>query len=192
VLMSEAHYAAAIPHYTRGIELGFDGEFVRLMKSLALVRLQRYAESKAELEQGVAAFPESTSLRTALARLLAACPDPSLRDPERALRLTEKLVKSCSDLDFEVVEAYAMALAAAGRFSDAAQLQKQMIAEVRGANREDLVAPLEQNLVLYENRKTCPVPWRGDDPIFVPRPGKITLLAPEMGDLPDNVNSRTE
>ena len=181
LLMTKGDYAGALPHYTRAIDLGFDNEFVRLMKSLALVRLKRYVEARSELEKGVAAFPESASLAAALARLLAACPQGSVRDPERALKLSEKLLASNPTPDFDLVETYGMALAAAGRFSDAANLQERMIAEVEGDKREDLAAELKGNLELYEHGKACLVPWRDDDPIFTPQPGEIKLFEPQKG-----------
>ena len=178
LLMTERNYAQAASHYTRAIDLGFDNEFVRLMKSLAFVRLRRYGEGRAELEKSVAAFPESASLATALARLLAACPEGSVRDPKRALELTQKLLVSNPAPDFDLVETYGMALAGVGRFGDATDLQKKMITEVESANREDLAAALKENLDLYEHGKACLVPWTDDDPIFTPQPGEIKLFEP--------------
>jgi tetratricopeptide (TPR) repeat protein len=191
LLMAEGNYSEAVPHYTRAIDLGLDSEFTRLMKSLALVRLRRYVEARSELEKGVAAFPESASLATALARLLAACPEGSVRDPKRALQLSQQLLGANPSPDFDLVEAYGMALAAVGRFSDAANLQKRMIAEVESAKREDLAGELRRNLEIYEHGKACLVPWRDDDPIFVPQPGAIKLFEPQKGVPMESRNSNS-
>jgi len=176
LLMRSRQYDQAAPHYTRVIELSPDNELARLMKSLVLIRLRRFADAKAGLEEGVAELPESADLASALARLLAACPDKSLRDGPRALQITEKLLRANRSPDFELLETEAMALASVGRFGDAARLQRWMIVEVERARRYDLVSELKRNLDLYEQGRGCPQPWEDDDPIFTPRPGKMDLL----------------
>jgi len=181
VLMREDRFAEAASHYQRAIELGFDNEFVRLMKAMALVRIMRYADAKAELDNGIAALPESTDLALALARLLAACPDASLRDGPRALRLVEQLLKSNSSPDFELLETYGMALASVGKFREAANLQSRMIADLEKMKKNDVVAELEGNLGRYKHGQTCALPWRDNDPIFSPQPRKMVLFVPQRG-----------
>jgi tetratricopeptide (TPR) repeat protein len=176
LLMKNRQYVQAISHYTRVIELSPDNGFARLMKSLALVRLGRYADAKAELEQSLAALPGNTDLALALARILAASPDQSLRDGSRALEITEKLLHADHSPGFELLETYAMALASAGKFHDATHLQQWMLAQVERAGRADLAAELERNLALYERGRICSKPWQDDDPIFTPQPGKMVLL----------------
>jgi tetratricopeptide (TPR) repeat protein len=179
VLMREARFQEAAPHYQRALELGLDNDFVRLMKAMALVRTSRYLEAKTELENGVAALPESADLTLALARLLSACPEKSLRDGPRALRLVEKLMKSSSSPDFELVETYGMALASVGKFEEAANLQSRMIVDLEKMKRNDVVAELQSNLQRYEHGEACVLPWRDDDPIFSPQPGKMVLFVPQ-------------
>jgi tetratricopeptide (TPR) repeat protein len=181
LLMRNGHASEAIPHYAQAIQLGLDNAFLRLMKSLALVRSKRYPEAKAELEAGVAAFPESTDLKAALARLLAACPDKSVRDGQRSLTLTLKLLDDNPAPDFGLVETLGMALASVGRYTEAADLQKRMIADVEHAKRNDLAAELKGNLRLYEQNKANMLPWPDNDPIFVPQPGELALFAPKKG-----------
>jgi tetratricopeptide (TPR) repeat protein len=183
VLMRKGCFAEAAFHYQRAIELGLDNKFVRLMRAMALVRTRRYSEAEAELDNDVAALPESADLKLALARLLAACPSQSLRDGPRALWLVEKLLQSNSSPGFELLEAYGMALASVGRFKEAADLQNRMIADVERMKRNDVVAELEGNLGLYERGQVCTLPWRDDDPIFSPQPGKMVLFVPQ-GDVP--------
>ena len=181
LLMRGTRYQEAIPHYTRVIELSPENEFARLMKSMAFIRLRQYAAAKAELEESVASLPENTDLVSGLARLLAACPDKSIRDGSRALRLIEKLLTAHPSPDLELVETYAMALAAVGRLREAADLQRRMIATVEEAGRHDIAAVLKKNLSLYETGKACSLPWRDDDPIFVPQPGEMRLIIPDQG-----------
>ena len=126
----------------------------------------------------VAALPESSDLRLALARLLAACPDKSLRDGSRAVRLVDQLLKSNTSPDLELLETYGMAIASVGRFREAADLQRRMIDELAKMRRNDLIADLQINLGLYEHGQVCSLPWRDDDPIFSPQPGRMVLFVP--------------
>jgi hypothetical protein len=54
-----------------------------------------------------------------------------------------------------------------------------MIATVEEAGRPDLAAALKRNLQVYEQGQACSLPWRDDDPIFAPQPGKMTLITPQ-------------
>jgi tetratricopeptide (TPR) repeat protein len=178
LLMRDGQFAEASSHYTRAMELGLDNEFVRLMKAMALVRIRKYAEAKAELDEDVAALPESADLSLALARLLAASPDKSLQDGPRAIQLVDRLLKSNSSPDLELLETYGMAMASVGKFREAANLQRRMIDELVRMNRNDLVADLRINLGLYERGQPCALPWKDNDPIFSPLPGKMVLFIP--------------
>jgi len=178
VLVKNEKYEEAVLHYSRVIELSPDNEFARLMKALSLVRLGRYRDARTDLEDGVASLPDSSDLILALARLLAACPDKALRNGPRALKLVEQLLKSQASPDFEIVETYAMAMASSGRLTEAVELQRRMIGTVEGAGRHDLVKVLQRNLKLYEQGEACSTPWRDDDPVFSPKPGNMTLIAP--------------
>jgi tetratricopeptide (TPR) repeat protein len=189
LLMRDGRFKEAFSHYERAMELGLDNEFVRLMRAMALVRTRRYAEAKAELDESVAALPESPDLTLALARLLAACPDKSLRDGPRAMQLVAKLLNSNPSPDFELLVTYAMAMASIGKFKEAADLQRQMIDELGRMSRNDLVADLRANLGLYEHGQACAIPWRDDDPIFSPQPGKMVLFAPQKDDLVEKAAS---
>jgi tetratricopeptide (TPR) repeat protein len=189
LLMRDGRFTEASSHYTRAMELGLDNEFVRLMKAMAWVRIRKYGEAEAELNEDVAALPESSDLRLALARLLAACPDKSLRDGPRAVRLVDQLLKSNTSPDLELLETYGMAIASVGRFREAADLQRRMIDELAKMRRNDLIADLQINLGLYEHGQVCPLPWRDDDPIFSPQPGKMVLFVPSKEDPSGEVRS---
>jgi tetratricopeptide (TPR) repeat protein len=139
--------------------------------AVTLVRLNRYVEARDLLIAGMNTFPDHPGFPNALARLLAAAPDDRVRDGRRALTLAQKLVKT--DQSLEIGETLAMALAETGQFSDAAGVQRDVIAAARGAGRSELVADLEQNLRLYESRRACRTPWRDEDV------GDVSAAAPE-------------
>ncbi len=98
-------------------------------------------------------------LGNAEARLLAAGPDPELRDGNRALALVRPLM--ATDRSSELAETLAMALAETGDFNAAMNWQRQAIAAVRLSPRQDLLPGLEANLARYKAGQPCRKPWRG-------------------------------
>ena len=175
LLMRGGQYDEAARQYRAVVNVESTHEFARLMEAMALVRLRRYSEAKARLEEGLAALPDSIDLAEALARLLAACPEPSVRDGHRSLELIQKILKAQNPPDSEVVETLAMGLAEVGRFGEATRIQTQLIAALEGSNQTDLAALEQANLAAYKEGRACRIPWRDDDPVFLPQPGKLVL-----------------
>jgi len=136
--------------------------------AMALVRLGRYREARAGLDAATKTYPDQPGFAHALARLLAAAPDDSVRDGARALTLMQTLTRTQRTL--ETIQTMAMALAEAGRFDEAVQWQKSALAAAAQANRRDQNKRLAENLSRYEQRLPCRVPWPENDPVFRPRP----------------------
>ena len=65
--------------------------FARLMQAMAAVHVGSYARARTLLEDAAAALPSDPDIADALARVLAAAPDPAVRDPGRALRIVATL-----------------------------------------------------------------------------------------------------
>jgi tetratricopeptide (TPR) repeat protein len=138
--------------------------------AMSLVHAKRWTEARATLSRAMETFPDQAGFAHALARVLAAAPDDSVRDGQRALRLVEMLVKNQRTL--ELMQTMAMALAEVGRFDDAVAWQRQAIAAAAQSNRGDLSSKLAGNLSLYEKRLPCRTPWPENDPVFRPRPSQ--------------------
>ena len=177
VLMRQELFEEAIPHYRRVVELDPSNAFAHFMGAMTLVRMQRWKEARQRLEEGLAALPDDTDLAHALARLLAACPEASIRDGQQALRLLQEVLKQKKSAEFENIETLAMAYAELGHFDRAIQVQRMMIAEVTRGKRLELAELLQDNLARYERREACRTPWRDDDPVFYLAPIPFTLLS---------------
>lgn len=123
-----------------------DAVAARVAEADALALAGDFAAARRRLEEGHQQFPQNGNLAHALARLLAACPDPSLRDGERALTLARGLFAARRSP--EHAETLALALAEAGRFAEAAELQSALVEEARKAG---VAAPerFERNLERY-------------------------------------------
>ena len=140
----------------------------RFGRAIALVRLRRFAEARAVLEEAVRVHPEQPGLAHALARVLASAPDDAVRDGPRALAIMQSIEKTTTP-GVALVETTAMALAENGRFTDAIARQRQAIAMATELRRADLVTRLSDNLRRYESNMPSRMPWADDDPVHFPR-----------------------
>jgi hypothetical protein len=86
------------------------------------------------------------------------------------MALMQELLKTQRTL--EMAQTMAMTFAEVGQFEEAVTWQRDAMAAAKQAGREDLTARLEENLKRYESRQPCRTPWRDDDPVFHPRPGR--------------------
>jgi hypothetical protein len=68
-----------------------------------------------------------------------------------------------------------MALAAVGRFHEAASYQEAIIKQLEASRQLEIARLLRPNLARYQQGKTCLVPWASDDPIFAPVPTQAQL-----------------
>jgi tetratricopeptide (TPR) repeat protein len=143
----------ALPEYARAVELAPGDETARLGEAETLVRLERYAEARRRLEEGLKLMPQSGLLSHALARLLAACPDPSVRDGGRALELA--LAVWNAQPAAAHAETVALALAESGRCDEAAAWQRKAIEAARGEKLDGRLENLGRSLAAYERGIPC-------------------------------------
>jgi tetratricopeptide (TPR) repeat protein len=177
-LMRAGRFQEALPNYTKVIELEPGNGFARLMQAMTLIRLRNYEKAKDVLEKSHSVLPDNPDITHALARLLATCPNSTIRNGSSALQLIQSMVTPTKNLDLDQAETLAMAFAELGQFSRAIELQQRLIAEVKNAHRTDLEHLLTENLERYLRGKPCRIPWRDDDPIFSPVPGTLAPLDP--------------
>ncbi len=131
----------------------------RYQEAVLLVELGRYPDARERLEAAHADLPQHGPIAGALARLLAASPQPELRDGPRALELARQ-VFDASPTVFHG-ETVAMALAETGRCTEAAQWQRRLLAQMSEQGAEPTEAQLE-DLERYEAGAPCAPPARPD------------------------------
>lgn len=152
----------ASAHYARVVQLDPGNRNAHLMLGVGLARMERWPEALEALEVGHAAVPEDSILANSLARVLAACPDAQLQDPERAHALAEDLLGREQALAH--VEALAMALAALGRFEEAVELLQQALDAASSAGDPALIESVQHNLDRYASGQPAAGPWTPEDP----------------------------
>ncbi len=174
-LRRTGRFEAALPHY-RGIQ----GEQARFGEAMALVRLGRYRDALQLLEAAGERYPEEPSFPHALARLLAAAPEPGVRDGARALTLVERLAEEYRTV--AVAETMAMALAELERFGEAIEWQRLAMEVAADAAQVAAARRMAANLALYQRNEPCRTPWRDDEPEHNPGPAVDLNLVPPRSD----------
>jgi tetratricopeptide (TPR) repeat protein len=174
-LRRDGRFADALPHYAEAVRLEPQAADARFGYAMALIRLRRYVEARNWLEEAVQAQPDRVELKHALARLLAAAPDPRARDGRRAYALGEEILRT--NKRTEVGETIAMALAELGEYQMAAAIQRGVMQAADKAGLREEVARMAVNLRKYEQRQPCRAPWPDNDPIHRPGPPVSPQLA---------------
>ena len=126
---------------------------------LCLQQLGRFVEAMREVEIGRAQNPRDRILMQIHVRLLAASPEPSVRNGVEARRLAERLVAAGRRLD-DVI-ALAMALAETGEYAAALELQESAIAASARAGRADLLPALQTLAAAYRRGEPSRSPFLG-------------------------------
>ena len=165
-LRNSGRIEASLKPYADVVRINPRSAEARFAYAMALVRLRRYREAKAWLEDGARILPDRPELSHALARILAAAPDPTVRDGARAMALVQDVMKA--NKTTVVGETMAMAMAELGQFSDAVDVQKSVIAAAEQGGAAQDVRRLTANLHLYERGQACRMPWADDDPVHIP------------------------
>ncbi len=143
----------AIQHLEQVMTETPDDEPALIDLSNLLVEMRQYKKAVDLLEKAHGRFADRGRTAYALARLLATCPDLTLRNGERAVELATKIVQAQPKPQH--METLALALAEAGRCKEAATIQKQLVAKAEELGNEELAARLKKDLVRYEKGKPC-------------------------------------
>ncbi len=130
----------------------------RRAEATALLLQGRYSEARERLEGGLEAMPRNRELAHALARLLASAPMATVRNGEKALSIATRVHQETQGASS--AETLAMAFAETGRFLEAQQLQRQLLAAAEGSGRSRMADHWRRQLQDYEQAQ----PWRARSP----------------------------
>jgi tetratricopeptide (TPR) repeat protein len=111
---------------------------------VALLLTGRYGEARVRLQEALREFPQDAQLAHVQARLLATVPDPRVRDGRLALEIARRLAAARQDL--RVRETLALALAEAGRFDEAVEVQRGVVGEAETRGDAGLVRDVRAKL----------------------------------------------
>ncbi len=164
LLARDERYAEAASRFGRALARDPANAGWHRDRAMALILGKRYAAARGGLASarrslaGAGGPPGAAAdhLDTLLARLLAASPDPSVRNGPEALAIAERLMSERPTL--EHAETVAMALAETGDFEGAAAMQRQVLDEV-GRRGGTPTAGQSRRLAAYLNGEPAREPW---------------------------------
>jgi len=158
----------ALAQYAEAIRINPKAADARFGYGMGLVRLGRYREARDWFDEASRLHPDRQDFPFALARLLAAAPDDRVRDGQRAQAIVEHLAQGNKTIDLG--ETMAMALAERGQFAEAIAIQRQIMEASIRSGLDSVTRRIAANLLRYERRQACRMPWANDDPIHSPGP----------------------
>ena len=158
-LARDQRYAEAAERLSQVVDRQPLNARARLAEVTASIFSGQYERARRRLEEGLARTPGEAQFAIALAKLLAIAPDDHVRDGSRALDLARKLYVERPTL--EHAEVLAMAHAETGGWSDAVDLQREIVARANEMGQADLVAQFRVNLARYERGEPALSPWPG-------------------------------
>ncbi len=164
---------ASLSSYRRVLELEPNWNEARFGEAMALVRLSRHGEAVRRLRVAMDLHPGEPAFSLALARLLAASPDPQVRNGQEALviaQAAQALAEKRGTVTMAVAEAMAMALAEVGQFAQAVEWQRVAMSSVTAAGHTEVTQRMAANLALYQGHQPSRTPWRDDEPEHRPGP----------------------
>jgi tetratricopeptide (TPR) repeat protein len=168
-LARSGHYEAAAPHYAQTLQQAPDMLRARTMEVIALMRSGApRAVIQARLEAARDRYPDNELFAYCLALLLAAGPEDSVGDAERAVTLGTDLYEQAPVP--EHIELVAMAYAAMGKFEEAVPTMETALASAAALQAYKLVPRLEAELKAYQQGKPTPGGWRERTPRLEPPP----------------------
>jgi len=127
---------------------GFEEPHYRLVR--ILLGLGREEEALIQLKSALKARPDWVEPMNNLAWILAASRKPGLREPEEAIRLSEK---ACEISEFKnplYMDTMAVAYAAGGRFSEAVDAAEKAVALFLSSGQKKLAEKVRDRMGLYK------------------------------------------
>jgi protein O-mannosyl-transferase len=139
----------AVVHYRRATEILPDYMDARNNLGVVLYQCGKTTEAIAQWRESLSIHADDTSALSHLATVLAAAPEPALRNGQEAVRLAERAANLTGGQDPVVLDALAAALAETGRFAEALETAEHALALASSRNDAALAETLRTRIKLY-------------------------------------------
>ena len=150
--------AKAAADYRRAVDF-VPKEYRRVrMRAQTYEKMGNYKAAASDLAKGLALSPDDRETLNSLARLLATCPDGSIRDGRAAIRFGTKACELSGWKDSALIDTLAAAYAETGSFDRAVKVEQQALQSRSIA--PDRLRGMQDRLVSYQKRKPYREPSR--------------------------------
>lgn len=153
ILLNENKLDEANAHLDSILKTQDTNESAYLLKVDIARRRNDHKSAIDAAEIGHQKVPNSTLIENSLAWMLATSPNAELRNPKRAVELSEDLVERTSRRMPNYIDTLACAYAAAGRFDDAVKSEKEAMEVAQKNEMTDLAAESEGRIKLFEQKQ---------------------------------------
>lgn len=161
VLGHLGRYREAVEEFDRALELAPRNLSLRAGRIRALVLGERWGEARMALNDTLRLYPREKDLALLQVRLLATAPEPQVRDGELALEVARRVARE--DEGVAARQALALALAETGQWEQAAELQRELVAEAERAGSTRVLPRLRERLETFEAGRA----WVAREPVEV-------------------------
>lgn len=155
-LAEAGFHREAIPAFGIWIQEAPDDPAARLGAATAMILAGEHSRARVVLEEAHRAMPDNLDILDLLARHLAASPDRSVRDGERAVELALRLVDEVPTAESH--ETLAMAYAEADHPEAAIEVQSRLVEELGDEAPRSTLNRWQANLERYRNGLACCAP----------------------------------
>jgi protein O-mannosyl-transferase len=149
-LWQNGREADAIAEFQKTVQIAPNNASYHLNLAKAFMLKGRMSDAINQYQMALQIEPANLQTQNDLAWLLATGPQASLRNGEKALQLAQHANAVTGEKNPIVLHTLAAALAATGRFGDAAQTAQKAIELARAAGQKDLAAQLNDELKRYQ------------------------------------------
>lgn len=143
----------AIYHYLETVRIKPDHGKAHFQLGLAMKSVEQIEEAIQHLETAEQLLPESPLVKNELAWLLAACPDTTYRNGEKALRLALSAAEQTEHRHPVILDTLAAAYAEQGKFEKAVSVIKDALKLTDNDLTREIVKHLHKQLNRYKNEK---------------------------------------
>ena len=150
-LAKQGQLAEALAHYTEALRLRPTFAEVHHNLGLLFAKQGQRAKAVAAMEAALRYRPDWPQAAHNLAWLLATQEHPSTHEAAEAVRLAEGACQATGYRDAGMLNTLAIAYAAGGRMTDAAQTLRQALARAQATGQETLARQIQERLAGYES-----------------------------------------
>lgn len=153
LLAAAGRHQQAIVHFSATVGQQPEDEEAWIGEAKSWIALDDFAQAVERLETAVAIMPRSGELAFALGRLLAAAPDRSVRDGQRAFDLASRVFEVLRTAEYAGL--MALAQRELGQCAEAAQFLDELIAKAEQRNDEPVAAYLRPGRAAIVDLNSC-------------------------------------
>jgi tetratricopeptide (TPR) repeat protein len=143
----------AIEAYRQAIRIKPDYAEAYNNLSNALGYEGKFTEAISHIKRSLEIEPNNVVTKNNLAWILAANPDPAVRNPSEAIRLAQEACTAANSTDPGILDTLGAAYASAGRFAEAIETAKTALTLVDAAEHSMLKNDIQHHLTFYTQGK---------------------------------------